>query len=298
MIGARGETTRGLAGGAEVSLARQLTSSIVIGTYLCACASTQSNPGVSEAQRASLGAVGVVQIALMPKGDVAVGPRGKAAGAAHGAGAGALAGAGGALSGLNGWCSDALGCVAALVIVVPIFAAGGAVYGAVHGAAVAVPEDKASDIERELSSALSGAQVSVNLQSEVLKSALQSGVPNIRGIDPIAAMAAGAPVDYRTLSGSGVKTVLEVGFAHVALQGGGGDDPELVLVAQAVVRLVDVRTNAELYRSDAFQYASQRHRFSEWSADQARPLREELERATGALAASIVDEVFLTVRSN
>jgi len=248
---------------------------------------------VSEAQRDRLGAVGVVQISGNPKGELHAGARGAAGGAAEGAATGAGAGAVAAAAPLFVGFSCSGNSAAWCVILLPVFVVGGAVVGGVVGAAQAVPVDTGREIEAQLNRALAETDVQEALRTEVVKAAARAGVANVQEL-----AAAATTADFRELQNAKVDTVLEVGLVEVGLIGRGGKDPLLTLHVHALARLVDVNSNAELYRDYPFNHVSPPRKFSEWSADQSRLLKRELDRAIETLGASIVDEVFLMVRNN
>jgi hypothetical protein len=170
--------------------------------------------------------------------------------------------------------------------------------GGVVGAVQAVPDDTARQIEAQLNLALSEVGQQEAFRSEVVKVAARSGVPNVKEITVGATTTSGAEIDYRALAKLDVDTALEVGLLLVGLVGSGGKDPQLTLGVHAVARLVDVRSNIEVYHNYALDHDSSPRKFSEWSADDAHLLKAELNRAYGILATSIVDEVFLAGRSN
>ena len=93
-------------------------------------------------------------------------------------------------------------------------------------------------------------------------------------------------------------TILEIGLISVGLIGRGGADPNLSFRVSAFARLVEARTNAVLYRGSNFAHATGPRPYSDWSADNARNLKKELARSYRLLGQSIVDEIFLVVRSN
>ena len=260
-----------------MSIRRRLACAL-IAAQLCACATTP--PGISEAQRARMGSVGVATLPVAARGDLNVGTRGTGAGAVEGAIAGAAA-----FVSQVGPCSD-IGC-----IVVPIFAVAGLVVGGITGATQAVPDDSASAIEARLRKVLAEVEQQAKLQSAVVDAAARFGVERVAELSlptPSAGGARTTPVD----------TILEVALVSVGLVGRGGSDPDLALRAAAVARLSDARTAKVLYDGRAFTYATGPRKFSEWNADGARLLRQDLERAYRSLGNSIVDEIFLVVRIN
>jgi hypothetical protein len=177
------------------------------------------------------------------------------------------------------------------IVLLPIAAVGGAIYGGTVGAMEAVPVDRAAEIEARLKVMLTEVGQQETLRAEVVGAATRAGVRGVTGI------AAADGTDSPKLADPKVDTVLEVGLLSVTLAGKGGSDPTLVFNVRAVARLVDARTQAELYHSRAFTFASDPRKFSEWNADGAHPLKDELARAYRSLADSIVDEIFLVVRA-
>ena len=269
---------------------KKVSSAVLIATQLSAC-TTSPVPMVSEAQRSRLGTVGVVSLTSAPRGDLAVGARGRSAAAAEGAAVGAAVGT--AAFFMSAHASSCAGMGGAVCIVLlPIVAVGGAISGATVGAAQAVPKEKAEEIETRLKTVLAEVGQQERLRSAVVKAAAASGMSRVNEM----ARAVGEVVDYRKLVR--VDTVLEVGVESVGLLGRGGADPALALHVNAVARLVDARTGAELYRGRAFTHATGPRKFTEWSAADARLLKEELDRAYQSLGRSIVDEIFLVVRTN
>ena len=274
-----------------MSKIKHLLSFVVIAMHLFGCA-TSPIPLVTEAQRERMGTVGVASLPSAPQSALDVGARGKVAGAGEGATAGAVKGLG-ELFRMSG-----SGDYDATIILLPIAAIGGAIYGAVVGAAQAVPEDKAKKIEACLKAVLGEAGHQGKLRTEVISAIARSGIQGVSEIPSCQSAAVGQDTDYRLCLDRQVDTVLEVGLLSVALIGRGGEDPKLVLFVRAVARLVDAKTNAELYRSRFFTHATGTKRFSEWNADGARLLKESYELACQSLARSVVEEVFLIVRSN
>lgn len=277
-----------------MSLIERVLIYVVTIAYLSACA-TPPVPTVSEAQRSRMGTVGVISLASAPQGELAGGIRGTGAGAAAGAAAGAVYGAPLLAAGLSLCGVPGLGVFC--IVYLSTFA-GGVTYGAAVGAAQAVPEDKAGEIEATLRAVLAEAVQQAMLRSAVVDAAARAGVQGVTEMPAAMVTVVGQTVDYRQLSDVKVDTVLEVGVVSVGLIGRGGADPALTLRIGAVARLVDAGTNAELFRGHAFTHAAGPRKFSEWGADGARLLKEDLERAHGTIGRSIVDEIFLVVRTN
>lgn len=291
---------------------------VVIAAHLCACAPVVPVvPVVSEAQRGRMGTVGVVALASAPQGDLAVRTRGHGAGAAQGALDGAEVGA-------------ALGFVACAVAIISLSPSSycafpepvlvGAILGAVVGQAApedkrgkiearavvdyvqlldATPEDKRGETEARLRAIFEAeAELQGKLRFAVVDTAARAGVQGVTEITAGTPTVVGQDVDHRQLPEAKVDTILEVGLVSVRFISRGGADPELALHVGAVARLMDARTKAELFRGDAFTYEAKPRKFSEWNADESRLIKEEIESAYRSLGQSIVDEIFLVVRTN
>jgi hypothetical protein len=274
-----------------MAMIKRLLSFAVIAIHLSGCAMSPV-PAVTEAQRECMGRVGVVSLTRAPQSSLDVGARGRLAGASEGAAAGAVQG----LAEL--FRSSGAGYYGATIILLPIAAVGGAIYGAMAGAAQAVPEDKAEEMEACLKAVLGEVGEQDKFRTEIIKAVARSGIQGVSEIPSCRSGVMAKDADDRWCPDAEVETVLEVGLLSVALIGRGGEDPQLVLFVQAVARLVDANTNTELYCSRFFTHLTGAKRFSEWNSDGARSLKESYERACQSLARSIVEEVFLIVRSN
>jgi hypothetical protein len=264
----------------------------VLAVYLSACAIRQPTP-VPEARR-DLGVVGVVPTTEPPSGELDVGPRGAAAGALRGAAKGAA------------WIGapTGSGCAGESCAVVLVLwgglALGGALVGGVMGAANAVPVDTAGQIETQLRLALAEVGEQEVFRKEIVKAAARSGIANVVEL-PVGMPGVSAPgtnFDARELARVNVTTVLEVGVPQVGLVGKGGSDPQLSLHVHAVARLVDARSNSELDAPPSVEDVSQAKLLSEWTADEAHLIKQELVQAYERLAMLVIEDVFYGVRSN
>jgi hypothetical protein len=175
---------------------------------------------------------------------------------------------------------------------------GGAVYGGVSGANKAVSDDKATQIEARLRALVAEMGRPEALQSEIVTTASKSGIKGISKIASDKLTVSGEALDYPLLSSDGIDTVLELGPVSVGLIGQGGEDPMLALRASALIRVVDVKTNTEVYGIHSFSFAGAPRKLSELIADDERLFKEELSNAYRSIAQSIVDEVFFVVRTN
>lgn len=279
---------------------RPILACLLVLGQLAGCASTKPIPEVSEQQRERLGVVGVVSVVFPPEDQFSTPLRGRAAGAAKGAGAGALAGAGEFLDAFafaGGGCSGIVDC-SAVILLHTAFMAAGVVIGGIAGAVEAVPEEAARQIEAQIVAVLSEARPQEALRQAVIKAAAEGVSGSVVELTTPGPGTAEERFDYGSFRAFGVDTVLEVGITRLGLAGRGGADPQLLLFVQARALLIDVTTSMELYRQPVLLHVSAPRKFTEWGADDARLMKEELQRAHSELAERIVDQVFLEVRSH
>jgi hypothetical protein len=79
------------------------------------------------------------------------------------------------------------------------------------------------------------------------------------------------------LAGQGAETVLELRLIHPGLRGEGTVNPSLAFCVQVHAQLNDVSSGREL-AGCTLQYRSESHKYSQWGANDAQLLREELTR--------------------
>jgi hypothetical protein len=255
-------------------------------------------PPISEDLRHRLGVVGVASVTGPTAGELDVPVRG--AGAARGAGAGAATGAAGGAqllagsgtaSGMaaGGGAAVALG---ALVVLIPL----GIVVGALVGAATAVPEDTARGIEATLAKVLKETPIQQRLHQEVVALARQETEESIVDLDALGLVGAGGIADYGALGARGIDTLLEVRASKAGLVGGRGGDPELSLFVEFSIRLIDTASGETLFENQSITHRTAAWRFTEWGAEDAALLRQQLTASFRGVANRIVDTVFLEVR--
>lgn len=259
-------------------------------------------PLPSETQRSQFGKVGVISIKTPPEAtlDAPVIGRGKGAalGGASGGGRGALEGA---RIALGGSCSGSM--CAAAILLVPAFMVVGAIVGGITGgiidAADAIPSDTAKQIEQQIKKTLLEAKPQARLLRGVMDAAQQEGISAVRQFSGSGPQLPDQNPDYGNFQNEGIDAVLEVGVIKVGLfgrKGDGGADPLLYLVLQASVRLVNTKTNADIYSRRNISPMRPPRNFSEWGSNEAALLREELNNLFADTSQTIVEDVFLIVR--
>ena len=210
-----------------------------------------------------------------------------AKGRSQGAATGALVG--GAETGAAVAILAATGGAAApyVLFMAPLFVGAGAVGGALGGAIVAVPADKAKDIE-------------ASIQDWAARLDTQRTLA-----ERFAAVTANAGA-IRVASGTPADSALELAVVSIELEGcvepfpfgpahcpGGKRNPALRLAVEARARLVASGSGEELF-ARGFRYHSPRRELARWVADDGRLLTQELERAYQDLAERMHDAFFLT----
>src|SRR5262245_10507711 len=260
-------------------------------------------PSLGEEARASLGPVGVYSVGppldASLSGPIGVGKQ-SLEGAAKGGGIGLASGAGGgALTGAG----IGLFCGPFAPVCVPLFAIWGAAIGAAGGLVVgsttgavnrgvnAIPTDAAEGARTAFSAALAGRELQAELRRRVLDVAGGQAAERIDlGSESIPTTV--STPDYGRFAQRGARAVLEVGIARLALDGKGGRNPRLVLAIDARARLIRVPDNHLLWSAEHLTFESPKAKLSEWTADDSRLLRSELDHGLDFLAARIAAGVF------
>jgi hypothetical protein len=189
-------------------------------------------------------------------------------------------------SGLSGGSCSGFACGLVVVLLLGGVIVGTAA-GAIGGAITAESGETIHEAETTLKHALSELRIQESLRDHVTTAAREdAGVALAAGGD-IGPQAPEADVDYRPLAAQGIDTVLEVCITRLGLTGDGGVNPPLVLSMTSRTRLVQTRTNVELYRQ-LLHHRSESRKFVEWAADDARAFREATEAAYTDLAQKIV----------
>jgi hypothetical protein len=173
------------------------------------------------------------------------------------------------------------------IALVPVFALGGAIYGAV----VAESAATVAEAEASLSQALTEVKVQEALRDRVLLVARDQTPHPVILLEETGATARTEGVRDPPSAEGASDTFLEVRVAALRFVGG-GINPPLALVMNVETRLVSAEDRGTLYEA-TLEYRSRTRKFTEWAADNAQPFREELERAVHSLAERIVEEVFL-----
>jgi len=220
-------------------------------------------------------------------------PEIKFEGFVHGKGQGAAMGAGVTFlqcfgAGAGSTCTGPY-CGAAAALWLGICGVASAV-GGVVGATAAPSAKQVRTAEAKLSSVLNANLIQESLRDQVIAAAAASGM-RLQAVSPAGAPEPNQARDYRPLGADGVDTVLEVALTHIGTDGAGINSP-VQLRMKAHVRLIRARDNTEIFATD-YLFLGERHKLSEWSANQAERLLHALQKGYEVLGTHIRDNVFL-----
>ena len=250
-----------------------LSITLLLLQWGCAHAPPYPQPP-SEEVRAALGTIGVVSAAVTSETQLKGPTRGKLHGAGKGAAYGALQGM---VAGLE-----------AYIIGAPVFGAIGGTIGLGLGAIIARSGSEVKETEAALTKALGELKVQETIRDRVLEEAREKTQHTFVLVED--------QVPYSSLADKGIDTVLEVGVLELKFEGK-GINPPLTLVMSVRARLIRVSDETELYVYTLDPPSTNARKFTEWAADDARPLRDELEDINQYLAKQIVEKLFLQYRN-
>ncbi len=210
--------------------------------------------------------------------------RGLWSGAGRGAGAGALIGCA-----ILGW-PIFFGWEAAVVGM--IGCAGGAmvgtISGGIYGAFAAESAETVDTVMTTVRNTLMSSEIQQRVQDQVRQlMTTHTHVPQATGDESAAA----------TRLETAVLSIQLDGLPPSAYSTGslGVINPSVTLVVTAEARLIRTHDKEEIY-SARFEYWGAKMTLPEWASNNARPMRDGIDRATLALAEQIVDAVFLLHR--
>jgi len=247
------------------------------------------SPHVTEDVRAKISTIGVVVAEELPRVALDLPSKGAASGAGRKAGkwSGNWAMAAGSMAAYGREFGLTTG--AAMLVVTPVVASAGAVYGAIEAPSAEAVESQ----EAQVRGVLQAEDLIHRLQDHVLKQVTDRTDISIATLPREASDQIG---HRETVSTSGVPqpdTMLMIQLKSIDLRGKFGVDPLLALNLEAQVTLTPPSAATPLY-THAFQYVTGARRLTEWTADDAKGFHEAVELSLARLAEWIVDDLFLT----
>jgi len=254
---------------------------LLIGQFGCAHG-PHKIPGLPEQARAELGTIGVVSACFEPEFKCPHKPltKGKAAAA------GAIGGALGALYG-GVMTGDPYG-LALGIVLVPVFSAGGAVYGVIEGKTTKTIKET-----EETLNAFRHEKIQETLREHFLSVAREKTPYTFIVVEEQRPAFLGQEVSYGCFADKSIDTVLEMSVPSYELKSEKeGLNPPLSFNTGVLIKLIRIADGKELYRK-YFPYVGSKRKFTGWAAKNARPLREEFDRSFKNLANEIVEVLFL-----
>ena len=241
-------------------------------------------PPLSKFTETELGRVAVVSACFEPEFKCPHKPltKGKAAGA------GALEGISASIS--AGAMTNSLGGLALGIALSPVFAAGGAIYGAIEGETTKTIRKT----EGTLNHCLNGLRTQEVMQERVLSLAREMARYTFVEPEQCGPNALDEEISYDSLKGNGVDTIFEISVRKFGLwREKDAIDPPLSLFMTVSIRLI--RVNEDTVLSDrTFRYESrEKRKFIKWAKNGGQPFRDELDRCFGSLAERIVADLFV-----
>jgi len=256
--------------------------SLLIGQSGCATSKPYALPSPpSEAVREKLGTVGVASARFLPKAEMRK-PMGKGSGAARGAGVGA---GGMILGGLES--GDPLGFLIGIALA-PV----GAVVGSVVGAVKGMSSEQVKEAEDAINKAISELKIQATMRDYVLRAAQKETGYHFVDLDGQGPETPESKMEYNFLTNRGINTVLEIAVPAFGLIGEKGINPPLAFFMTLQTRLVRTTDGSVLYEQK-LEYRRGRRTFTTWTANDAKPFRDEFHRCYQSLAEKVVEEVFL-----
>lgn len=248
----------------------------------------------SKAVRTSYGTIGIISPATELKGDFGAPTSGKGAGAAKGGAA--LVFTPEAVFGEKGTNSDmATRWTTYGVLLFPLFAVGGTVYGAV----AAEPREKVKKAEDSINGVLKNIDIQQAMRDGVFNAAKErtscNVVPILESFTE-SPLPEGGHAGYRDLKASGIDTALVVEVTEFCFSGAGLKiDPPLSVSIEVKIRLVRCSDGKELYSNTFIYSKGLEMKYKEWAVDGAKPLSDEINWACELLARQIVEETMLGI---
>ncbi len=253
---------------------------------------------LSEEDRATLGVIGLAQTHFSPKARFET----YAVGKASGIGRGFLEGFSITLSemGRHGTSCQGTGCGAVLIIFLAAGLIGGTI-GAISGAFSAISPAEAARIEESARGTLEEFRVQELLRDTFVQTVREKTRKNVVILDDWGPREPGEKVDYLSVQGEGIQTVLEIAAQEIGFktppresQDFKTQDPSLNLFLKTRIRLVRVADGKTLY-APRFELVKGPRKRAEWEAENSKAFFEELEALSGLLAGKVTDDLFLTL---
>jgi hypothetical protein len=263
---------------------------LVLFTTGCATTGSQSfSSALSEEVRKEIHTVAVLPSTVIPKNNFLTYAKSRKAGATQGA-------AGGASYGALYMAAESTRSGPFGVLLLPYMAAAGAIVGGIaggiEGSIKAIPADDAEKIEKAINHAMADIHIQDKIASYVIDTGMlltEYSFNSASGPGPEKSNDQEVGVDPSIVSPD---IVMEVCVTDIGFRGGEGRDPEVSFFMDVTIRLWRTSDGGELYFGKS-SYSTRPQRFSEWSRNNATPLRLEFEKAYGHISEQVIENLFL-----
>ena len=264
----------------NIKSARHSVFFLLLGLFIIlqsGCATTKQaipmTPEQSEQLKSRLGTIAVVSASFDPKVEFQTPAKGALAGAGAGAGATLEAGKGssgeGALLG---------------ILLAPV--------GAVAGAVMADSAEDVNKREAIIKKAITELKTQETIRDRLLKTVQEKTKFQFAIAEGHGPVIDGELPDYRNLKEKGIATVHEITVKQFGLRGEGKISPDLSLYMILQARLVNLTNNAELFKN-TFTCEGERHKFTEWAANDALLFKQEFERCYQNLSENMMRDIYI-----
>jgi hypothetical protein len=234
----------------------------------------------SEQVRTHLGSIGVVSALFIPKVEFSTPAKGGLEGARNGA---EIGGVGTANAGLF---SGPGGCLLGLILA-PV----GGLIGGVAGGVMAEPAAKVEKEEAVLKNVLTDLKIQETMRNHFLQVAREKTNSLFVVLEEQGPVTPDEEINYCSLSGNGIDTVLEISVLNFGLKGLIGINPPIEFFMN--LRLKLIRTiDGEMVYVTTMRYEGKKLKFADWSANNAQSFREEYKLSYLNLSERIVDKLF------
>ncbi|MBI5190188.1 MAG: hypothetical protein HZA22_05895 [Nitrospirae bacterium] len=238
-------------------------------------------PRIPEAERASLGVIGVAKASFKPEPLIRRPAAGSCAGAGRGAAAGALTCIGAGFQGGNGYAASAG------ILLSPL----GALIGCIYGVAAA---DTAEQVEADaavIEPAVRGLDVQDGVAGRLMEAVAERTGREIVAIPEAGPASPDSGADIKTAAGLGVDTVVETSVLVYGITGAYSVDPPLDFVMTARFRVVKTGDGRVLYENTK-RYNGGGVEFGEWAAGGGLLITSEFDKACSTVVNGAVGEMF------
>lgn len=246
-----------------------------------------TKPQLDEHIKSELGTIGVAGYQFPPNTVSIPNSPGKVQGTIDGA----AGGAGGVLvAGLYSYDPYAF---LLSVLLVPVFAVGGAVYGAITTDSP-LPADMVAINQNQIDAAFTELKIQDSLRDRVEHLAQAKTNHKIVLLPEEGPSDQNSTYDYRQLTNKGIDTVLEAGFSYIETTPVSLGKTGLIINADA--RLINVSNNTNIFYTQ-YQFRSSAYSLADWATNDARLVQETFDKATNKMARDILKD-FLVIKKN